>query len=148
MCHLIGPRCIIHSVICTRRVSGITVIIMSEERQQMSVYNYSCRLNSKWFSNINNVSAVREEETYDIYVLLQSLGRYLCWWTICLRGYHPPSSQCFYHWVDTTASVLLIQKGIICPTVSVSSIDPMIETLTVGQIVPFCINSTLAVVST
>jgi len=32
---------------------------------------------------------------FDIYVLLLSLGRYLCWWTISPRGYHPPSSQCF-----------------------------------------------------
>jgi hypothetical protein len=27
--------------------------------------------------------------------LLLSLGRYLCWWTICSRMYHPPSSQWF-----------------------------------------------------
>ena len=27
--------------------------------------------------------------------VLLSLGRYLCWWTICPRGYHLPSSQCF-----------------------------------------------------
>jgi len=27
--------------------------------------------------------------------VLLSLGRYLCWWTINPRGYHPPSSQCF-----------------------------------------------------
>ena len=27
-----------------------------------------------------------------------SLGRYLRWWTISPRGYHPPCSQCFYHW--------------------------------------------------
>ena len=32
---------------------------------------------------------------FDIYVLLLSLGRYLCWWTISPRGYLPPSSQCF-----------------------------------------------------
>jgi hypothetical protein len=24
-----------------------------------------------------------------------SRGRYLCWWTICPQGYHPPSRQCF-----------------------------------------------------
>jgi len=27
--------------------------------------------------------------------LLLLLGRYLCWWTISPRGYHPPSNQCF-----------------------------------------------------
>jgi len=27
--------------------------------------------------------------------LLQLLGRYHCWWTICHRRYNPPSSQCF-----------------------------------------------------
>jgi hypothetical protein len=31
---------------------------------------------------------------------LLSLARYLCWWTINPRGYHPPSSQCFG--TDTT----------------------------------------------
>ena len=51
-----------------------------------------------------------------------SLGRYLfCWQTISLRGYHPPSSQCFYH-QDYTSSVgrLLDLEGIIRPVVSVS----------------------------
>jgi ABC-type nickel/cobalt efflux system permease component RcnA len=28
-------------------------------------------------------------------ILLLSLGRYRCWRTICLKEYHPPSSQCF-----------------------------------------------------
>ena len=51
-----------------------------------------------------------------------SLGRYHCQCTISPRGYHPPSSQCFYHWVDTTVSVLLVHEGIICPVVSVSII--------------------------
>ena len=32
---------------------------------------------------------------FDIYVLLRSLFRYLCWWIISPRVYHPPSSQCF-----------------------------------------------------
>jgi len=32
---------------------------------------------------------------FDIYVLLLSLDRYLCWWTISPRWYHPPNSQCF-----------------------------------------------------
>jgi hypothetical protein len=27
--------------------------------------------------------------------VLLSLGRYLCWWTICLRGYLPLNNQCF-----------------------------------------------------
>ena len=49
-----------------------------------------------------------------------SLGRYLCQWTISPRGYHPPSSQCFYHWVDTSASGLLDLEGIIHQIVSVS----------------------------
>ena len=49
-----------------------------------------------------------------------SLGRYLCQWTIIPRGYHPPSSQCFYHCVDTSASGLLDLEGIIHQIVSVS----------------------------
>jgi hypothetical protein len=34
--------------------------------------------------------------------------------------YHPLSSQCFYHWVDTSADGLLVPEGIIIPAVSVS----------------------------
>jgi hypothetical protein len=51
-----------------------------------------------------------------------SLGRYLfCWWNIGLRGYHPPSSQCFYHLVDTSSGGrLLVLEGIIRPVVSVT----------------------------
>ena len=49
-----------------------------------------------------------------------SLGRYLYWWTISPRGYHTPSSQCFYHWVDTSTGGLLVLECIIHPVVSVS----------------------------
>ena len=49
-----------------------------------------------------------------------SLGRYLYWWTISPRVYHTPSSQCFYHWVDTSTGGLLVLEGIIHPVVSVS----------------------------
>jgi hypothetical protein len=50
--------------------------------------------------------------------LLLSLGRYLCWWTISPWGYHPSSSQCYYHWVDTSAGGPLVPEGIIHPVVS------------------------------
>ena len=49
-----------------------------------------------------------------------SLGQYHSWWTISTRGYHSPSSQCFYHWVNTTLGGLLVPEGIILPVVSVS----------------------------
>ena len=49
-----------------------------------------------------------------------SLGRYLYWWSISPRGYHTPSSQCFYHWVDTSTGGLLVLESIIHPVVSVS----------------------------
>ncbi|NYT46931.1 MAG: hypothetical protein H0A75_04210 [Candidatus Methanofishera endochildressiae] len=49
-----------------------------------------------------------------------SLDRYLCWWTISPRGYHPPSSLCFYHWINTSAGGLLVLEGIIHLVVSVS----------------------------
>ena len=49
-----------------------------------------------------------------------SLGQYHCWWTISPRGCYPPSSQCFYHWVNTTVGGLLVTDGIIRPVVSVS----------------------------
>ena len=49
-----------------------------------------------------------------------SLGRYLYWWTITPQGYHTPSSQCFYHWVDTSTGGLLVLECIIHPVVSVS----------------------------
>jgi hypothetical protein len=47
-----------------------------------------------------------------------SLGRYLCWWPICLRVYHLHSRQCFYHWVDTSADGLFVSECIICTVVS------------------------------
>ena len=46
--------------------------------------------------------------------VLLSLGRYLCCWTINLRGYPLLSSQCFYHWVDISVVGLLIFEGILC----------------------------------
>ena len=49
-----------------------------------------------------------------------SLGQYHSWWTISPRGYHSPSSQCFYHWVNTTLGGLLVPDVIILPVVSVS----------------------------
>ena len=49
-----------------------------------------------------------------------SLGRYLYWWTISPRGQHTPSSQCFYHWVNTSTGGLLVLECIIYPVVSVS----------------------------
>ena len=49
-----------------------------------------------------------------------SLGRYLYWWTISPRGYHTPSSQCFYHWVNTSTGGLLVLECIMHPVVSVS----------------------------
>ena len=52
--------------------------------------------------------------------VLLSLGRYLCWWIICPRRYHPPNRQCFYHWVDTSAGGLFVPEGIIHPVVSAS----------------------------
>ena len=54
--------------------------------------------------------------------LLLSLGRYLCCWTISPRGYHPPSSQCFYHWVDTSVGGLLVPEGVIGPVFNVSTL--------------------------
>ena len=52
--------------------------------------------------------------------VFRSLGGYLYWWTISPRGYHTPSSQCFYHWVDTSTGGILVLEGIIHPVVSVS----------------------------
>ena len=52
--------------------------------------------------------------------VLLPLVRHLCWWTISHREYHSSSSQCFYHWIDTSAVGLLVTEGIIRPVVSVS----------------------------
>ena len=41
-----------------------------------------------------------------------SLSRYLCWFTISPRGYHPPSSQYYYHWVDISAGGQLVPEAI------------------------------------
>jgi hypothetical protein len=38
-----------------------------------------------------NKSKLIKKSTY----LLQPLGRYVCWWNIGPRVYHPPSSHCF-----------------------------------------------------
>jgi hypothetical protein len=59
--------------------------------------------------------------------LLLSLGRYLCWWTFSPRGYHPPSSQSFYHWDDTSAGGLLVPDGIIRPVTSASELTCFIR---------------------
>ena len=52
--------------------------------------------------------------------VLLSLGLYLCWWTISLRRYHLPSSQCYYHQVNTFAGGLLVSRCIIYPVASVT----------------------------
>jgi hypothetical protein len=51
---------------------------------------------------------------------LTSLDRYLSWGSSSTRRYHLSSSQCFYHWIDTSAGGLVVLEGIICPVVSVS----------------------------
>ena len=38
------------------------------------------------------------------------------------RGYHPLSSQCYYHWVNTSAGRLLVPEGIIRRVVSITII--------------------------
>ena len=53
------------------------------------------------------------EDTIHQQLVLLSLGRYLCWWTISPREYHPPSSQYYYHQVDTSAGKLLVPKDTI-----------------------------------
>ena len=58
--------------------------------------------------------------SYTKQLVFLSLGRYLYWWTVSPRGYHTPSSQCFYHWMDTSTGGLLVLEGIIDPVVSVS----------------------------
>ena len=52
--------------------------------------------------------------------VLLSLNRHLCCWTISHREYHPSCCQCYYHWIDTSASGLLVTESIIRPVVSVS----------------------------
>ena len=63
-----------------------------------------------WFSSVS----------YTQQSVFLSLGRYLYWWTISPRVYHTPSSQCFYHCVDTSTDGLLVLECIIHPVVSVS----------------------------
>jgi len=40
--------------------------------------------------------------------VLLSLCRYLCWWTISPRWYHPPDSQCFG--IDMVCCMYLLLK--------------------------------------
>jgi hypothetical protein len=51
-----------------------------------------------------------------------SLGRYLYWWIISPQKYHPPSSQCYYDWVDTSAGGLFALESIVHLVGSVSII--------------------------
>ena len=90
--------------------------------------NYIKTFKIIWLSNLSTLSVLDEGYSKNVScalnlistILLLSLGRYFCWWTISPRGYHPPSSQCFYHWVDTSAGGLLVSEGIIRSVVSVS----------------------------
>jgi hypothetical protein len=59
---------------------------------------------------------------FDIYFVLLSLGRYLCWLTISHRGCHSSSSQCYYHWVDTSTGWLLVPEDVIRPVVSAEAL--------------------------
>ena len=52
--------------------------------------------------------------------VLQSLGGYLCWWTISPSGYHPPNSQYCNHWVYTSAGGRLVPEDTIYPLVSIT----------------------------
>ena len=52
--------------------------------------------------------------------VLLSLGGYLCLWTISPRGYHPPSSQYYYHQVDTSVNGLLVPENTIQPVISIT----------------------------
>ena len=77
----------------------------------------------------SRTSSVQQSMLRHWHVVLLSLGRYLCWWTISPRGHHPSSSQCFstgmfyyYHWVDTSASGLLVLEDIILPVVNASAL--------------------------
>jgi hypothetical protein len=57
-----------------------------------------------------------------------------------------PASQCFYHWVDTSAGELLVPKGITRSVVSVSITGS--NTLTTERVIPLGTNSSPAEVST
>ena len=64
----------------------IILLIFSANRGSTDLtFQLWWRLFQKYFVHTN----------FDIYVLLQALGWYLCWWTIIPRGYHLTSSQCF-----------------------------------------------------
>ena len=52
--------------------------------------------------------------------LLLSLGYTSVGGLLVPKGYHPPSSQCYYHWVDTSVGGLSDPKGITHLAVSVT----------------------------
>ena len=89
-------------------------------------------LNKKFRNSRNSISTF----------LLLSLDRYLCWWTISPRVYHPPSSQCFCHWVDTSAGGLLVPEGIVHPVVSVSALTWLIKYMETSSLIHVIINTT------
>jgi len=45
------------------------------------------------------------------------------------RGYHPHSSQCYYHWVDTSAGGLYVPRVSSTPVVSTSALTLFIRYL-------------------
>ena len=52
--------------------------------------------------------------------MLLSLDRHLYCWTISHREYHSSSSQCYYHWIDTSAGGLLVTESIIGLVVNIT----------------------------
>ena len=57
-------------------------------------------------------------------LLLLSLGRYLCWWTMSPRGYH--LHFYYYHWDDTSVGGLLVLEGIIYTFITITGTIPLL----------------------
>ena len=84
-----------------------------------SIIPSSCQCYYHWIDTSAVGLLVTESVIHPVLLsVLLPLDRHLCWWTISHREYHPSSSQCFYHWIDTSAGGLLVTESIIRPVVS------------------------------
>ena len=79
-------------IVCTHHVSGKTLM--------MSVPDYGYLWNASWVMH------------YISTFVLLPLCRYLCWWTINVRGYHLPSGQFLNNVIICKAKVLPSDQGL------------------------------------
>ena len=97
-------------ILCERWQNRAITVILCERWQNRAITVIVCE---RWQNRFITVILCERWQNRAITVIL-------CERTISPQGYHTPSSQCFYHWVDTSTGGLLVLESIIHPVVSVS----------------------------